>query len=83
MFTEEYRKQVHDRVLELAAEDARVVASAVVGSLAVSDADRRSDLDLTFAVADQFVSADVLADWTGKLIREMWLISRTILPLNV
>ena len=45
----EDRERVRDRVLELAAADERVVAGAVVGSLAVVDGDRWSDLDLTFA----------------------------------
>jgi hypothetical protein len=34
VFSVEDRQRVHDRVLELAAEDERVVAGAVVGSLA-------------------------------------------------
>ncbi|HEY2710907.1 MAG TPA: hypothetical protein VGI60_00190 [Chthoniobacterales bacterium] len=75
MFTEGYRKKVHDRVLGLAAEDTRIVASAVVGSLALSDGDRWSDLDLTFAVSERFAVTDVLADWTGKLIQEFDAVS--------
>jgi len=43
---------VRDRVLEFASSDQRVVAGAVVGLLALGDGDRWSDLDLTFAVAD-------------------------------
>jgi hypothetical protein len=39
-------------VLGLAEEDERVVAGALVGSLAVNGADRFSDLDLTFGIAD-------------------------------
>jgi len=46
------------------------VASAVVGSLAVSEGDRWSDLDLTFAVADNAQLRDVLADWTATLVQE-------------
>lgn len=70
MFTEEDRKRLQERVLELAARDARVVASAVVGSLAVSEGDRWSDLDLTFAVSDNVPLLDVLADWTRKIVQE-------------
>jgi hypothetical protein len=54
----------------LAASDARVVAGAVVGSLALSEGDRWSDLDLTFGVADHESLADVLEDWTRKLVEE-------------
>lgn len=70
MFTVEDRERVSERVLKMAAEDARVVASAVVGSLALSEGDRWSDLDLTFAVADNVQVGDVLADWTRTLVRE-------------
>ncbi len=52
MFSIKDRERVRDRVLQLAASDARVVAGAVVGSLALDEGDRWSDLDLTFAVAD-------------------------------
>jgi hypothetical protein len=46
------------------------VAGAVVGSLALSDGDRWSDLDLTFAVADHISMFDVLEDWTQKIVDE-------------
>lgn len=71
MFSIEDRDRVRDRLLQLAASDARVVAGAVVGSLALSDGDRWSDLDLTFAVADEFSIFDVLEDWTRILIDEL------------
>ena len=51
MFSVDDRERVRDRVLEWASSDARVVAGAVVGSLAHGDGDRWSDLDLTFAVS--------------------------------
>ena len=54
-------------MLRLADEDARVVAGAAVGSLALGGGDRFSDLDLTFAVADDAQVADVLDDWTREL----------------
>jgi hypothetical protein len=66
VFSVEDRQRVHDRVLELAAEDERVVAGAVVGSLA-DGGDRWSHLDLTFALADGLPSADVLDEWTRRL----------------
>jgi hypothetical protein len=71
MFTVEQRDALRERVLGLAEEDDRVVAGAVVGSLAVDRADRFSDLDLTFGIADHVRVADVLDDWTRTLIDEL------------
>lgn len=70
MFRVEDRNRIRDRVLELAASDARVVAGAVVGSLALSEGDRWSDLDLTFAVAPGVPVLDVLTEWTRTLLGE-------------
>jgi hypothetical protein len=70
MFSIQDRNLVRDRVLQFATSDARVVAGAVVGSLALSDGDRWSDLDLTFAIADDFSMFDVLEDWTRNLVEE-------------
>jgi hypothetical protein len=70
VFTVEQRDALRARVLRLAEEDERVVAGAVVGSLALGDGDRFSDLDLTFAVADDALVADVLGDWTRTLVDE-------------
>ncbi|MFN2624129.1 MAG: nucleotidyltransferase domain-containing protein [Chthoniobacterales bacterium] len=70
MFAVEARDRVRERVLEMAANDDRVVAGAIVGSLALSTGDRWSDLDLTFAVNDAAPVGDVLADWTAKIVQE-------------
>src|SRR6476660_6985452 len=70
MFTVEDRNGVQERVLKMAADDPRVVAGAVVGSLALSEGDRWSDLDLTFAVADDQPLREVLEDWTRVLMTE-------------
>src|SRR6266545_600476 len=70
MFSVSDRNRIRDRVLELAASDVRVVAGAVVGSLAHNAGDRWSDLDLTFAVADNMPLLEVLADWTRTLVAE-------------
>ncbi|MDE3090940.1 MAG: nucleotidyltransferase domain-containing protein, partial [Chloroflexota bacterium] len=64
------RNHIRDHVLQLAKSDARVVAGAVVGSLALGEGDRWSDLDLTFAVADNLPILDVLEDWTRNLVKE-------------
>ena len=71
MFTVEQRDALRERVRRLAEEDERVVAGALVGSLAVDAADRFSDVDLTFGIADDVRVADVLDDWTRTLIDEL------------
>jgi len=71
MFTVEQRDALREHVLRLARDDGRVVAGAVVGSLAVDGGgDRFSDLDLTFAVADHVPVAEVLDDWTRALVEQ-------------
>src|SRR6266498_1557667 len=70
MFRVEERNHVHDYMLQLAESDARVVAAAVVGSLALGEGDRWSDLDLTFAVAEDVPVSDVLDDWTRDLVQK-------------
>jgi hypothetical protein len=71
MFSISDRDRIRDYVLQLATSDARVVAGAVVGSLALGGGDRWSDLDLTFAVADNVPVSDVLEDWTRNLVQEL------------
>jgi hypothetical protein len=71
VFTVEERDRVRERVLELARDDPRVVAGAVVGSLAGAVGDRWSDLDLTFGVAGGVAVTDVLADWTARIAHEL------------
>src|SRR5258707_4397663 len=70
MFSVIDRDRIRDHVLQRAAAHARVVAGAVVGSLAHDDGDRWSDLDLTFAVTDNLPILDVLEDWTRYLVEE-------------
>ncbi|HLO15371.1 MAG TPA: hypothetical protein VK206_11110 [Anaerolineales bacterium] len=70
MFSINDRDRIRDWVLQLAVSDTRVVAGAIVGSLALGGGDRWSDLDLTFAVADDTLVSDVLEDWTRHLIEE-------------
>ena len=71
MFSLQERDRARDHVLEMAASDPRVVAGAVVGSLAHGAGDRWSDLDLTFGVADDVPVADVLTDWTGRVVADL------------
>jgi hypothetical protein len=71
VFTVEQRDALRERVLRLAKEDERIVAGALVGSLAVDSGDRFSDVDLTFGIADRVRVADVLDDVTRALIYEL------------
>src|SRR5512138_1273555 len=80
MFTVRYRDHVRDRVLQMAQADARVVAGATVGSLALNEGDRWSDLDLTFAVVEDVPVANVLDDWTSRLLEEFEAVHLFDLP---
>jgi hypothetical protein len=71
VFTVEQRDALRERVLRLGEEDERVVAGAAVGSLAVDEGDRFSDLDLTFGIADHVPVDEVLEEWTGTLTDEL------------
>jgi plasmid stabilization system protein ParE len=64
MFTVDERDAARERVLQLARDDRRVVAGALVGSLAAGSADAYSDIDMTFAVSDDVAIPTVLDDWT-------------------
>jgi len=71
MFTAQQRDALRERVLRLAQEDDRVVAGAIVGSLAVGADDRFSDIDLMFGIVDGVRVVDVLDDWTSTLVDEL------------
>jgi hypothetical protein len=71
VFTIAQRDALRERLLRLAEEDERVVAGALVGSLAVDTGDRFSDVDLTFGIADHVQVGDVLDGWTCTLIDEL------------
>src|ERR1043165_9001368 len=70
MFTPQDRDRVHEQILAWAHADARIVAGAVVGSLAHRPGDRFSDLDLTFGVRDDHPISGVLGDWSQRLIAD-------------
>jgi hypothetical protein len=80
VFSVDDRERVRAHVLELASTDPRVVAAAVVGSLAQGGGDRWSDLDLTFAVAEGVPVVDVLTDWTRDLVGELDAVQLFDLP---
>jgi hypothetical protein len=80
MFSVAYRQQVSRCVLEWAEFDQRVVAGAIVGSLAHGPGDRWSDLDLTFAIGDDAAITEILEDWTGRLMAEFGAVRLFDLP---
>ena len=80
VFTVEERDRARDRVLELARADPRVVAGALMGSLAHGGGDRWSDLDLSFGVDDGTSATEVLNDLTAALERELDAVTLFDLP---
>jgi predicted nucleotidyltransferase len=70
VFSIHERERVRERLLSMARTDARVVAAAAVGSLAVDEGDDWSDLDLMFAVSDNDLS-DVVESWTQIVIADL------------
>ncbi len=80
MFNTGDRDHVRDRVLDMASSDPRVVAGAVLGSLAHDEGDRWSDLDLMFAVADDVPVTDVLEAWSRTVVREFGAVQLFDLP---
>jgi hypothetical protein len=70
MFSVEDRDRVREGIVGMARADFRIVAGALIGSLAAGAGDRWSDLDLGFGLADGVSAAEVFADWTPRLERE-------------
>jgi predicted nucleotidyltransferase len=80
VFTVEERNRIHERILEIAHADQRIVAGAVVGSLATGEGDRWSDLDLAFGVLPENQTLDVLDSLTAPLVREFSAVPLFDLP---
>jgi predicted nucleotidyltransferase len=80
VFTVDERNRIRDRVLELANSDERIVAGAVVGSLATGEGDRWSDLDLAFGVDPEDQIIDVLHRLTTPLASEFGAVHLFDLP---
>ena len=75
------RDRIRERLLAIARADPRIVAGAMVGSLATGPGDRWSDLDLTFGLAPGANAAEVLGEWTPALAREFGAVHLFDLPL--
>jgi hypothetical protein len=64
MFTEAYRNDLRDALIEKAGLDQRLVGVALTGSSSTGSEDRWSDIDLAFGVASDQSPDQVIADWT-------------------
>ena len=82
MFTVEYRGRVRERLIEMARDDPRIESAAAVGGSAQGEADRWSDLDLTFGIAKDASIESVLADWTRNLRKEFDAVTLFDLPFR-
>jgi hypothetical protein len=80
MFTPQERARVQSQVLAWANTDPRVVAAAVVGSLAHQLGDQYSDVDLTFGIRDEHPISNVLDDWSRRLSNEFDAVQLFDLP---
>src|SRR6266446_8312613 len=80
VFNIEDRDRLRDWVVGMASSDPRVVAGAVLGSLAHDEGDRWSDLDLMFAVANDVPVTQVLEAWTRTLAGEFGAVRLFDLP---
>ena len=80
MFSVDDRERLQCRILAMAEGDGRVVSAARIGSLAMDEGDRWSDLDLTFAVDDSVPIAAVLDDWTASVVAELKAVKLFDLP---
>jgi hypothetical protein len=74
------RDNLQERVLQWARADARVVAGAVVGSLAHHPGDQWSDLDLAFCVGEGVPANVVLDEWSQRLVDDCGAVRLFDLP---
>ncbi|MDQ3767073.1 MAG: nucleotidyltransferase domain-containing protein [Actinomycetota bacterium] len=82
MFTLEERDRVRLHVIQLARRDARIVTAALVGSLAGDGGDQWSDVDLTFAVAEDAPITEILDEWTADLAERFEALHLIDLPVD-
>lgn len=80
MFTVEQRTRWRQALLDMARADARIVAGAEVGSMALGPGDRWSDLDLTFGLAAGTPPLAILDEWSPRLASEFDAVELFDLP---
>jgi len=70
MYTEAYRNDLRDALIEKAGLDQRLVGVALTGSSSTGSEDRWSDIDLAFGVASDQSHDQVISDWTQYMRKE-------------
>jgi predicted nucleotidyltransferase len=81
MFTEEFRREVYESILNQSREDPSIISAAIIGSAAAGTKDRWSDIDLTFELTAGIKPGEVLSKWTnylsekfaGEMLLDLWL----------
>jgi hypothetical protein len=77
MFTPEERSKLRERLLEMAAQDARLGGVAVTGSASDGREDRWSDIDLAFGVKEGEEFGAVVSGWTERMYAEHGAVHHT------
>jgi hypothetical protein len=82
MFSIAERDRIRNVVLAMGRDDQRIVAGAMLGSLADGRIDRWSDLDVTFSVRDGEAIEPVLEGWTTRLEADLHAVRLFDLPVE-
>jgi hypothetical protein len=67
VFTSQKREQIREELVAAAKSDARIGSAAHLGSAAIGQLDRWSDIDLALCLAPDADLTQVLVDWTKRL----------------
>src|ERR1017187_461668 len=70
VFTSEKREQIREELVAAAKADSRISGAAHLGSAALGQLDRWSDIDLALCLAPDADLNQVLVDWTRRLYRD-------------
>ena len=70
VFTPQEREQIRRELVAAAKADSRIGGAAHLGSAAIGQLDRWSDIDLALCLAPDADLNQVLADWTTRLYRD-------------
>ena len=70
VFTSQRREQIRGELVAAAKADSRISGAAHLGSAALGQLDRWSDIDLALGLAPDADLNQVLADWTTRLYRD-------------
>jgi hypothetical protein len=70
VFTSKDREQIRTELVAAAQADSRIAAAAHLGSAAIGQQDRWSDIDLALSLAPGANLNEVLADWSARLYRD-------------